>query len=97
MCNRLVFACLVLVVLRGPDQLYAQFTDPRTYSNTPVGLNQLKLIEAYRSVAVSARICKLGIQLIGTAKNDKNEAGENQSIAHGSNLADRMITRIPSW
>jgi hypothetical protein len=47
MYNRLVFVCLVLVVLRGPDQLYAQFTDPRTYGNTPVGLNQLKLAYTY--------------------------------------------------
>jgi hypothetical protein len=47
MCNRLVFACLVLVVLRSPDQLYAQFTDPRTYGNTPVGVNQLKLAYTY--------------------------------------------------
>jgi hypothetical protein len=62
-----------------------------------VGVGQLKLVDVYRSVAVSARICKLGIQLIGAAKNDKNEADENQPIMHGSNLTDRMITRIPAW
>ena len=47
MCNRLAFVCLVLAVLRGPDQLCAQFTDPRTYGNTPVGVNQLKLAYSY--------------------------------------------------
>ena len=47
MCNRLVFVCLVLAVLRSPDQLCAQFTDPRTYGNTPVGVNQLKLAYTY--------------------------------------------------
>lgn len=47
MCNRLAFVCLVLVALRSPDQLYAQFTDPRTYGNAPVGVNQLKLAYSY--------------------------------------------------
>src|SRR6201997_3073897 len=47
MYNRLVFVCLVLAVLRSPDQLHAQFTDPRTYGNTPVGVNQLKLAYTY--------------------------------------------------
>jgi Putative MetA-pathway of phenol degradation len=47
MCNRLVFACLVLAVLRSPDQLYAQFTDPRTYGNTPVDVNELKFAYTY--------------------------------------------------
>jgi len=47
MCKRLVFVCLTLAVLRFPDQLYAQFTDPRTYENTAVGVNQLELAYAY--------------------------------------------------
>lgn len=53
MCHRLVFACLLLLVLRSPDQLYAQFTDPRTYANTPVGVNQLKLAYTYASAEAS--------------------------------------------
>jgi hypothetical protein len=47
MCKRLVFVCLALAVLRFPGELYAQFTDPRTYDNTPVGVNQLKLAYAH--------------------------------------------------
>jgi hypothetical protein len=45
--RRLLFFCLALVVLRFPEQLHAQFTDPRTYDNTPVGVNQLELAYAY--------------------------------------------------
>jgi len=47
MCKRLIFACLALAVLQFPNQLYAQFTDPRTYENSPVGVNQLELDYAY--------------------------------------------------
>jgi hypothetical protein len=47
MCKRLVFVCLILAVLRGPDQARAQFTDARTYGNTPVGVSQLELAYAY--------------------------------------------------
>ena len=36
MCRRLLFVSLVLAVLCNPDQARAQFTDPRTYDNTPV-------------------------------------------------------------
>jgi hypothetical protein len=54
-----------------------------------VCVRHLKLIDAYRSVAVSARICKLGIQLVRVAKNGKNEADENQPIAHGKNLTNK--------
>jgi hypothetical protein len=39
--------CLALVVFHFPGQLYAQFTDPRTYDNTPVGVNQLELVYGY--------------------------------------------------
>jgi len=38
---------LALTVLCFPDHAYAQFSDPRTYENTPVGLNQLELDYAY--------------------------------------------------
>jgi hypothetical protein len=44
-----VFVCLVLPVLNIPDPLYARFTDPRTYDNTPVGVNQLELDYALRA------------------------------------------------
>jgi hypothetical protein len=47
MCKGLVFVCLVLAVLRSPDQARAQFTDPRQYDNTPVGVSQLELAYAY--------------------------------------------------
>jgi len=43
MGKRLLFVSLVLAVLHTPDQVYAQFTDPRNYNNTPVGVNQLEL------------------------------------------------------
>jgi hypothetical protein len=52
-CKRLLFFCLVLAVLRGPDQARAQFTDPRTYANTPVGVNQLELAYAYAQTNAS--------------------------------------------
>lgn len=39
--------CLALVFFHFPSQLSCQFTDPRTYDNTPVGVNQLELIYAY--------------------------------------------------
>jgi hypothetical protein len=35
------------VILRTPDQAYAQFTDPHTYDNTPAGTNQIELAYAY--------------------------------------------------
>jgi hypothetical protein len=47
MCKRLLFVCLTLVVLRTPDQVYAQFTDPHTYDNTPVGTNQIEFAYSY--------------------------------------------------
>ena len=46
-CKRLVFVCLALAVLCSPDQLRAQFTDPRSYENTPVNVSQLELAYAY--------------------------------------------------
>ncbi len=47
MFQRFVFVCLFLSAFLSPDYLYAQFTDPRTYDNTPVGLNQLELAYTY--------------------------------------------------
>jgi Putative MetA-pathway of phenol degradation len=47
MCKRLLFVCLALAVLRAPEQLYAQFTDPHNYDNAPLAVNQLELAYAY--------------------------------------------------
>jgi hypothetical protein len=47
MCKPLPFACLALSVLCFPDSLRAQFTDPRTYDNSPVGVNQVELAYAF--------------------------------------------------
>ena len=54
MCKRLLFVCFTLVVLRTPDQMCAQFTDPHSYDNTPVGTNQLEL--DYANVRSNASI-----------------------------------------
>ena len=45
MDTRPVIICLALAVLHS--DACAQFTDPRTYQNTPVGINQLELAYAY--------------------------------------------------
>ena len=45
MDKRPVIICLALAVLY--THAYAQFTEPRTYQNTPVGINQLELAYAY--------------------------------------------------
>jgi len=47
MCKRLLFVCFALALLHSPGHVCAQFTDPRTYENTPVGLNQLEVDYAY--------------------------------------------------
>ena len=39
---------LALAIVHAPKQACAQFTDPRTYENTPVGINQFELSYAYR-------------------------------------------------
>lgn len=43
----LLFVCLLLAVLYPPAKAYGQFTDPHTYENAPVGLNQVELAYAY--------------------------------------------------
>ena len=45
--KRLLFACFILAVFHIPDEACAQFNHPRTYDNTPVGINQLELSYAY--------------------------------------------------
>jgi hypothetical protein len=47
MNKRLLLACFALGVFHIPDEACAQFTDPRTYDNTAVGINQLELGYAY--------------------------------------------------
>ena len=46
MNKRLLLACLALAMFHAPETC-AQFTDPRNYDNTPVGINQLELNYAY--------------------------------------------------
>jgi hypothetical protein len=45
MHKRLLFTSFALVVLHC--EVYAQFTDPRNYENSPVGINELELSYAY--------------------------------------------------
>jgi Putative MetA-pathway of phenol degradation len=47
MGKRLRFVCFALVILRFPDQVYAQFAEAHHYDNAPVGVNQLELAYAY--------------------------------------------------
>lgn len=47
MCKRLFVVCFALAVLLFHGTGCAQFTDPRTYDDTPVGVNQLELAYAY--------------------------------------------------
>lgn len=47
MCKRLLFICFALSIFYNPYTVRAQFTDPRTYQNAPVGVNQLELGYAY--------------------------------------------------
>jgi hypothetical protein len=42
MNRRLLLVCLAEAVLHV-SQAWAQFTDPHSYDNTPVGINQLEL------------------------------------------------------
>jgi len=45
--KRLFLACFAVAALFAPGQVRAQFTDPRNYENTPVGLNQVELAYSY--------------------------------------------------
>jgi hypothetical protein len=44
---KLLHFYFALAVLRSPEQVYAQFTDPRAYANSPVGVNQIEFDYAY--------------------------------------------------
>src|SRR5215471_14635372 len=45
MCKRLLAVCFAITALH--PHLYAQFTDPHQYDNSPIGVNQLELAYAY--------------------------------------------------
>jgi hypothetical protein len=45
--KQLLFACFTLSVLSFPASLCAQFTDPHTYDNAPVGVNEIELAYSY--------------------------------------------------
>ena len=47
MSKWLISSCFALAVLHVPNQASAQFSDPRTYDNTPVGINQVELSYTY--------------------------------------------------
>jgi hypothetical protein len=47
MSSRLLFVCIALYILCNPGRVSAQFTDPHSYDNTPVGVNQLEVAYAY--------------------------------------------------
>jgi hypothetical protein len=53
MCKRLLFVCFTLLILRTPDLVFAQFTDPHNYDNTAVGTNQLEVAYTYARSNVS--------------------------------------------
>jgi hypothetical protein len=63
--KRRLFVGVALAVLSFPSQLSAQFTDPRTYDNTPVGVNQLELIYAYAhaNASIDASLIVAGAKL----------------------------------
>lgn len=69
MNKRLLFACFVLAVLFVEDEACAQFTDPRNYENTPIGLNRLELgyAHAHANASIDTSL------IVAGAKFDLNE------------------------
>ena len=65
MCKRLVAVCFTLVACAFPGPGTAQFTDPRTYLNTPVGLNQLETVyaNAHSDASIDTSIIVTGARL----------------------------------
>jgi hypothetical protein len=47
MRKRQLFVGIALIVTLAPVRMNAQFTDPRTYTNSPVGTNQVEVLYAY--------------------------------------------------
>lgn len=68
MRKRLLFVCFAWMVARFPA-LNAQFTDPRTYTNSPVGINQIELMYAYdhSNTSIDSSL------IVGEAKLNLNE------------------------
>ena len=64
MNKRLLLACLALATFHAPETC-AQFTDPRNYDNTPVGINQLELNYAYvhANASIDASLIVTGANL----------------------------------
>src|SRR5262245_30793681 len=73
MDKRLLLTLLTLAAIYIPDQARAQFNDPRTYNNTPVGINQIEL--GYTYVRDNASI-DTAVIIAGAKLN------LNQGIAH---------------
>ncbi|HWC17711.1 MAG TPA: transporter [Terriglobales bacterium] len=65
MNKRLLFTCLALTIFHVSNPASAQFTDPRTYTNTPVGTNQLELSYTYvrGNASVDTSIIVTGAEL----------------------------------
>jgi hypothetical protein len=63
---RFLLVCAVLAVLGPADPARAQFTDPRTYENTPVGTNQVELGYAYAraDTSIDTSLVITGAQLV---------------------------------
>jgi hypothetical protein len=81
----LLFVCFTLVAVRTPDQVYAQFTDPRNYDNTPVGTNQLELAYAYAHANASLDTSLI----IAGARFDVNQGTIDYTRYFG--LAHRLV------
>src|ERR1700751_3373550 len=56
----LLFVCSVLAIPLFSYRVYAQFTEPHTYDNTPVGLNQIELAYGYAQANASLDISLVG-------------------------------------
>jgi hypothetical protein len=67
-----------------PGALYGQFTDPRTYSNTPVGLDQLELDYAYAHADASIDTSIV----VGGAQLDLNQGAV--AYTHTFGILQRM-------
>jgi hypothetical protein len=65
MRKRVVLAGFTLAVLRFPEQVCAQFTDPHTYDNTPVGVNRFELNygHAHSNTSIDTALVVAGARL----------------------------------
>ena len=98
MLQRLLFVCFAMAVLSSPGQVYAQFTDPRTYDNSPVGINQLELSYAYAHANASIDTSLI----IAGAKFDLNQGTHRLHalfrLRSPFDVGERQCsTRQPRW